>query len=283
MNDFAVFILGTIACLVLLAWCAISFNIIRQTEIAIVETLGKFTKAENAGWCFVWTPIQVVRARLDTQIQRINEKVSVKTFDSQFVQLDTTILVQITDGYKAYYTLANPIPTIKDMVLNTVRPICATMTLEQLFNDRDEVVTQIKETLQTRLNGYGYSLVDVLVDQPQLSREAEETFNNVLLAEKKRQASIAEAEANRIKVEAQASAEAESQRLRAQGLADARKILATSLKESIDDLKGVGAEQAVHVLLETNRIDALRAMASSSNNLIIVDTNKSMPVVVTKS
>lgn len=263
-----------------IAYLAFCFRIVQQTDLVVIETLGKYSRTQEAGWTFVYMPFQQTVAKLNTQIATLHDTVSVKTKDSQFVALPTTVMFQIDDPFKAHYTLSEPRSTINTLVLNIIRPTVSQMSLEELFSDREKLKKQIEVELSLLLKSYGYLLVNVLVDQPALSKEAEKTFNDVLLAEKRKQAAVFEADAQRIKVEAQASAEAEAQRLRAQGLADSRRILASSLKESLDDLSVLERSEAINLLLETNRIDALRTMAGESNNLIILDTHREAPVII---
>ena len=273
-------ILLAILSLILVAYAAKCFTIVGQTELHVIEFLGSFSKTINSGWYFLWAPFQSLTKVLSTKIITVHSSIVVKTKDSQFVQLPISALTQIKDGYKACYTLESAQETISIMVLNVIRPTAASLTLDELFADRTHLLAEAKEKLSVKLSEYGYGLVDLLIDQPTLSAEAQQAFNAVLLAEKHKQSAVWEGEALSIRIRAEGSAQAESQRLRAQGLADARTILAASLKASIEDLSSIAPQSAIDLLLETNRIDALRTMAKESNNLIIVDSSRVNSVIV---
>ena len=273
-------ILVSILSVLFILYAAKCFTIVGQTELHVVEFIGKYSKTINSGWYFLWRPFQSLTKVLSTKIATSHSLVVVKTKDSQFIELPISALTQVKDGFRASYSLENAEATINIMVLNVIRPTAAGLTLDELFSDRTHLLSEAKEKLSAKLSEYGYILVDLLIDQPNLSKEAQQAFNAVLLALKHQQAAVAEGEALKIGIEAQASAEAQSQRLRAQGLADARTILATSLKASIEDLSSIAPEAATNLLLETNRIDALRTMAKESSNLIIVDSSRVNSVIV---
>ena len=159
-------------------------------------------------------------------------------------------------------------------MLNTVRSVAASMTLEDMFKDREKIVGEVRTVLTSKLSEFGYRLEGVLIDQPTVSLEVQSSFNRVVAATREKEAAQQEAEAAKIRTVKQAEAEAEAQRQRAKGLADSRKLLAEGLKESLLEFEGIPPHEAIAVLLETNRIDALREIGKH-NNLVILDLAKS--------
>ncbi|HMY40307.1 MAG TPA: SPFH domain-containing protein, partial [Marinagarivorans sp.] len=158
-------------------------------------------------------------------------------------------------------------------VLNTVRSIAAGMTLEEMFNDRERVVNEVRALLTAKLSEFGYRLEGVLIDQPMVSAEVQSSFNRVVAATREKEAALQEGEAIKIRIVKQAEAEADAQRERAKGLADSRRILAVGLQESLNGFAKIPQNTALALLIETNRIDALRE-ASKHGNLILMDLGK---------
>lgn len=260
-----------------------SIQIVTQQTVRIVETLGKYSNTLEPGLVFVIPLIQNVVAVLDMRIRQVDAEVELKTSDNMFVRLPVSIMMHIdpSGAAEAFYKLKDPVASIRTWVLATLRAECSDMTLAQLYSDRSRLANAVQKDLKERFSSYGYELDDVLVDQPTLSDDVQAAFNRVVTSTREREAAEQEAEAKKIKILGEARAESESQTLRAEGLANARRILAKSLAESVEIAKGSGVSEAdvLHLLLETNRLDTIK-YASEHGKLIVMDT-KSPPSLTT--
>lgn len=252
------------------------FRIIRQNEIGVVESFGKFTKILNPGLNWIIPLVQKIY-HLDTRIVELQSIVEVKTQDNMFVSLPVKIqLFPAKDKiYNAYYKLENPSEQIKSWILNSIRSITSKMDLQEIYSDKNQIVSVIQGTLTQKLNDFGYTIEDILVDQPTLPETIQHSFNRVLAAQREAEAAKQEGEALRIKIEAQANADANSQKIRAEGMAIARSILARGLDDSIKILKdnNLDANHLILTLVELNRLDVLKDIGSHGN-LIIANTNE---------
>lgn len=275
---FGILILGFVGFIV---WNGV--QIVKQQTVRIVETLGKYSYTLQPGLKLVIPIVQRVAAELDMRIRQVDTDVELKTSDNMFVRMPISIMlhVDVNNAASAYYKLQEPESSIKTWVLATLRAECSDMTLAQLYSDRTRLMDAVQKDLKERFKGYGYVLVDVLVDQPTLSAEVQSAFNRVVASIREREAAEQEAEAKKIRILGEARAESESQGLRAEGLANARRILAKSLAESVEIAKGSGVSEAdvLHLLLETNRLDTIK-YASEHGKLIVMDT-KSPPSLTT--
>jgi regulator of protease activity HflC (stomatin/prohibitin superfamily) len=130
----------------------------------------------------------------------------------------------------------------------------------------------VQEELSHKLAEYGFDVVAVLIDQPQVDSSVQNSFNRVVASKRELEAAQQEAEAARIRLVAGARAEAEGQVVRAEGLAKSREILSKSLEENIKTIAGSGAdvESAMNLLMAVNRFDALREVGRSGN-LVLMD------------
>lgn len=249
-------------------------RIIDQQTLAIVETFGKFSRVLSPGLNWIFPGIQRIASSMDLRVSELSAQVEVKTRDNMFVAMPVAIMVRVIPerAADAYYQLANPQAQVTTWVLNNLRSSTATMTLMDLYEDRDKLAQEMQGTLAERMGSYGYEIVSVLIDQPSVSEEVQQAFNGVIASERKREAAVQEAEAKRILILGEARAEAESQKLRAEGLAQARSILASSLTEAIAQAKGSGiSEQDImYLLLETNRLDTVK-YASEKGKLVLMD------------
>jgi len=267
----------TLPLLIAIALGLLGIRIVNQQTVAIVETLGRFSRVLEPGLNWIFFPFQRVTGLLSLRIDEVQSTVEVKTSDNMFVSLPVSLMIRVAPEHasEAWYKLQNPSAQISTWVLNAIRAIAASMTLEDLFKDRDHLVTQVESALSTKLSSFGYVLEAVLVDQPTVSGDVQASFNRVVAARREREAAEQEAEATRIKTVRQAEAEAEAQRARAKGLADSRKLLAEGLRESLAEFEryNVNSQEALTVLLETNRIDAMRDIGKHGN-LVLLDMGK---------
>lgn len=264
----------TLLLLIAIAVAIAGIRIINQQTAAVVETLGRYSRVLEPGLNWIFFPFQRITGRLSLRIDEVQSTVEVKTSDNMFVSLPVSLMIRVQPEHAsdAWYRLQNPSAQISTWVLNTIRAIAASMTLEDLFKDRDHLVTQVEGALSGKLSEFGYILEAVLVDQPTVSNDVQASFNRVVAAKREREAAEQEAEAMRIKTVRQAEAEAEAQRARAKGLADSRKLLADGLRESLAEFEKyhVNSAEALTVLLETNRIDAMRDIGKHGN-LVLLD------------
>lgn len=117
----------------------------------------------------------------------------------------------------------------------------------------------------------------------------EHSFNRIITAKREAEAAQEEAKATMTREVAKANAEAESQRVRAQGMADSREILATGLAQSIAKLQphNIDPELSVRTLLELSRLDTIKDAATHGNSMSF-DMNSTpsqtvLPIVATEN
>lgn len=262
--------------IVLALWVLAGVRIVEQQSVVIVQFLGRYSCTLEAGINWIFVPLQLSAGRLSLKIESVPATVEVKTSDNMFVSLPVNLMIQVEpqNAKDAFYKLQKPHEQVRAWVLNTVRSIAAGMTLEEMFNDRERVVSEVRGLLTAKLSEFGYRLEGVLIDQPMVSAEVQSSFNRVVAATREKEAALQEGEAIKIRIVKQAEAEADAQRERAKGLADSRRILAAGLQESLSNFADIPQSAALAVLIETNRIDALRE-SSKHGNLILMDLGKS--------
>lgn len=259
--------------IIVIAYLASCIRIVQQQTVKVVETFGKFSRTLEPGLNFIFVPFQTIAGQVDLRIVEVRSEVNIKTVDNVFVELPVNIQLRVDSERvsDAFYKLSDPHKQISTWVLNTIRQVSAGMKLEDMFKDRDQIVNKVSEELATKLSGYGYHLEAVLIDQPTVPPAVQESFNRVVSAQRAADAATQEGEAEKIKLVAVAKAEAEAQRERAKGLSDARETLAKGIAASMKEIEqnGVSAEQALKMLTEINRIDALREVGKHGNTILV--------------
>lgn len=272
--------------MVLIGYAFACVRIVQQQTVKVVETFGKYSRVLSPGLNFIFVPFQNIAGAVDLRINEVRSEVNIKTVDNVFVDLPVNIQlrVDVNRVSEAFYKLSSPHKQISTWVLNTIRSISSSMTLEDMFKDRNQIVDQVSEQLSEKLSGYGYILEAVLIDQPTVTGAVQESFNRVVAAKRSAEAAEQEGKAEKIKLVAVAQAEAEAQRERARGLADARKTLAEGIAESMGKFEslGVSSVEAINMLTEINRIDALREVGKHGNTVLVDLANNKVGLNVGK-
>ncbi len=247
---------------------------VHQQSVAVVETFGKYSRTLTPGLNLIIPVVQQVVSVVSLKVQEVKSEIEVKTQDNMFVRLPVALMIKVRpeNAADAYYKLAKPESQLSTWVLNTLRGLSATLTLSELFEDRGRLVAGVQHALDDLLAAYGWEVVNVLVDQPSVSPEVQAAFNRVVSSRREREAAEQEAEAKRIRIIGEARAEAESQTLRAEGLANARRILAAALTEAVVTAKsaGISEQDTLTLLLETNRLDTIK-YAAEHGKLVLMD------------
>lgn len=220
-------------------------------------------------------PVTTIVARVNLQLQEIHADVSVKTSDNAFMMLPVKVQYKASDdsvgAVKAHYELESPEKQITSYVLNNVRQTASGMEMTELYANRDAVESQVQTALSEQFARFGYSIENVLVDEPQPSVEVRDAFNKVIASKRLMEAARNEAEAARIKLVGAAQAEAESKKLQGEGMAEMRTAIARGLETAMETMKKAGLENSVAIqfLTDTNRLDTITSAASHGNTIII--------------
>lgn len=251
--------------------------IVRGKTAVILETFGRPHQTAVFPGLHVklpW-PITSIVARVNLQLQEIHADVSVKTSDNAFMMLPVKVQYRASDdgvgAVKAHYELEAPEKQITSYVLNNVRQTASGMEMTELYANRDAVESQVQAALSEQFARFGYSIENVLVDEPQPSVEVRDAFNKVIASKRLMEAARNEAEAARIKLVGAAQAEAESKKLQGEGMAAMRTAIARGLEEAMETMKKAGLQNdvAIQFLTDTNRLDTITSAASHGNTIII--------------
>jgi regulator of protease activity HflC (stomatin/prohibitin superfamily) len=289
MNEYEVYI--ALIMLIPITSLIASMIVITPGKTArILETFGRpCEKAKMPGMSFKlpW-PITQIVASINLQLREIGEDVSVKTLDNSFMVLPVKVQYKASSeprgAVRAYYELENSEQQIISYVLNSVRQTASSMTMIDLYQNRNNIESQVQAELQEKFIQYGYMVQNVLVDEPQPSQEVRDAFNRVIASEREKEAAKNIADAERIKLVGVATAEKESKELQGQGIASMREAIAKGFDKSMQTLTatGLSTQEAVKLLMDTNRLDTLSSVASHGN-LIIADIADSRDIVKTIS
>ncbi len=255
----------------------LSIYTVKQQTFAVVERFGKFSRVTEPGLHFRIPLVESIAGRVSIRVNEFNVKIRTKTNDNVFV--DLLIAVQyFVDGkdrvWDAFYKLTNPNQQMESWIFDTVRAKVPTMILDDVFEKKEEIATDVEQSLTERLQYYGYSLVRALVNDIQPDAGVADAMNEINRQQRLRVAAEHEGEAKKIIVVKAAEADAESKRLSGEGIADQRTAIVEGLRESVSKTSqslGVDPAAVMTLVLMTQYYDMLTEVGkNSATNTIMV-------------
>lgn len=252
--------------------------IVKQQTTAIVERFGRFARLGSPGLNWRIPLVERVVERLSLRIHQLDVDVETKTKDNVFVFTKVSVQYQVLaeSVVSAYYQLNDPSRQITSYVFDLVRAEIPKLTLDEVFERKDDVATAVKRELSTVMADFGYGIVKALVTDINPAEAVKESMNSINAAQRERVAAEELGEAEKILKVKQAEADAESKKLQGQGIADQRKAIVDGLRESVQDFRegvpGSSAQDVMHLVLITQYFDTLKDLGDASKtNTIFVD------------
>lgn len=253
---------------------------VRQQSVAIIERLGKFHVISNSGFHFrLPFGIDSIAAVVQLRILQKNIIVETKTKDNVFIKLAVATQYRVSEDKvkDAYYSLSNPEAQISAYIEDALRSAVPKLTLDEVFERKDEIALDVQRQVAEEMAGYGYKVVKTLLTGVEPDEEVKQSMNEINAAQRKRAAAKELAEADKIKIVTSAEAEAEKDRLRGIGIAEQRKAIVDGVADSIKELKdsniSLTEEQLMSILLTNQYLDTMNVFASKGNSTVFLPSN----------
>ena len=254
--------------------------VVRQQSVAIVERFGRYQKIATSG-IHMRLPfgIDKIAARIQLRLLQSEIVVETKTKDNVFVMMNVATQYRVNEQNvtDAYYKLMRPEAQIKSYIEDALRSSVPKLTLDELFEKKDEIALEVQHQVAEEMTTYGYIIVKTLITKVEPDAEVKQSMNEINAAQRKRVAAQELAEADKIKIFTAAEAEAEKDRLHGVGIAQQRKAIVDGLAESIAELKeanvGMSEEQIMSILLTNQYLDTLNTFAAKGNQTLFLPNN----------
>ena len=254
--------------------------VVKQQTVAIVERFGKYQKTSTSGINFkIPFGVDVIAARIQLRMLQSEIVVETKTQDNVFVTMNVATQYRVNENNvtDAYYKLIHPEAQIKSYIEDALRSSVPKLTLDELFEKKDEIALEVQKQVAEEMSTYGYVIVKTLITKVEPDAEVKQSMNEINAAQRKRVAAQELAEADKIKIVTAAEAEAEKDRLHGVGIAQQRKAIVDGLADSIRELKdsnvSMSEEQIMSILLTNQYLDTLNNFAQGGNNTIFLPGN----------
>jgi regulator of protease activity HflC (stomatin/prohibitin superfamily) len=260
-----------------------SIKIVRQSEVYIIERLGKFHKVAEAGLTIIIPFLDRVRSVVSLKQQTMDiPPQGVITSDNVTITIDTVVFYKITDPAKAVYEIQSLKKGIEYLAITTIRDIVGKMELDETFSSRDLINDKLRAILDEATDAWGCKIDRVEIKDitpPADIRDAMEKQMNaernkralVLQAEGERQSAITLAEGRKQAAILDAEADREAKIKRAAGEAEAIKEVANAKAREIqlvyDAIKQANPDDK---LVQIKSLETLKEVAKGDANKIFI-------------
>lgn len=264
--------LAVLAAITILALVWNTFFTVRTQSYAIVERLGKYRTTAGAGLHFKVPFIDKVHGLFTLKILQETVKVETITSDKVSVVLEVPVQFYTIEGLEreSFYKLSNGRERIKSLVFDEVRSRVPKLTLDALFNSKDEIAVAVRDDLSADLKPFGYGINRVMITDVEPEARVKAAMNEINAAQKEGEASLARAQ-NEQRVQV---AQAEG-RLKAATLnKDAEIIDAEAVSRSVEIIG-----RALHDNSGYLQWQWIHMMKDNKNSVIYVPTEASLPIL----
>lgn len=274
----------TLGALAFLAWVLFQLiRIIRQSQQAIVERLGRYSRTLDSGINFLIPGIDRIAfvADLREQIHTFEPQAMI-TQDNATVYLNAVTYYRITDAPKSFYGVESYRDAIEQLIITTLRNLIGELELDETLTSRNTVNTKLQAVLDEVTAVWGIKVTRVEVKEITPARDIIEAMSSQMVAERRKRASILEAEgakrASVLKAEGdklarilEAEGHKESTVLESRGQAEAALITAQGQRQALEQLLAAfGPEQAEERVLALKYLEMLPRLADGKGVSLVV-------------
>lgn len=246
------------------------FQCIRTQEVGIVEDLGQFKRLVSPGCNFVLWPCSGVVGTLSLRVQQLDVYCETKTKDNVFVQIAVAVQYRVLaeSAYEAFYRLTDPRGQIQSYVFDVVRSTVPKMELDESFSSKEQIASEVKQSLTEVMRDYGYEIRNSLVTDIAPDAKVKASMNEINASRRLKEAASHKAEADKTKQVKAAEAEAEARYLSGLGVARQRKAIIGGLQSSVaefsKEVKGTQPKDVMDILLLSQYFDTLSTVGANS-------------------
>ena len=276
-----VIVILSVLALLVITFGAVGLKIVQQSEVMIIERLGKYSRTLNSGINIIWPIIdrprsimwRYVKEGVDgrklvhfKELNRIDlretvydfPKQNVITKDNVVVQINAVLYFQIMDSVKAVYEISNLPDAIEKLTQTTLRNVIGELELDESLSSRDTINTKLRSILDEATNKWGVKVNRVELQDINPPADIQAAMEKQMHAERDRRAAVLEAEGMK-----------KAAILEAEGIADARITTAKAEAEAIEIIKnaiGGDGKDPIQYLIAKEYLNTLESLGEGTDN-----------------
>lgn len=283
--QYTIYIVAIVAFIILLS----SFVTVKQGTIAVVTVFGKYRRQLRPGLNFKIPLIEQIYSRISIQNRSVELSFQAVTQDQANVYFKAMLLYSVVNqdeetiknvAFK-FVDATNLMQALIRTIEGSIRAYVATQKQANVLAQRNEIVLHVKEQIDQVLDGWGYHLQDLQLNDITFDEEIMRSMSRVVAsnnlkaaAENEGQALLitktkaAEADGNAIKIAA--TAEREAAQLRGQGIALFRAEVAHGMSKAAQEMEQANLD--ISVILFTMWTESIKHFAENGDgNVIFLD------------
>ena len=268
---------------IILIIAAMSIKIVKQSEVYIIERLGKFYKVADAGLTIIVPFFDHVRSVVSLKQQTMDvPPQGVITKDNVTITIDTVVFYQITDPAKAVYEIQSLKKGIEYLAITTIRDIIGKMDLDETFSSRDGINNQLRIVLDEATDRWGCKIDRVEIKDINPPADIRDAMEKEMNAERNKRAIILESEAQRQSAITIAEGKKQAAILEAEADKEARIRRAAGETQAIKEVAEAKAKEIQMVydamkkadpndkLVQLKSLEALEEVAKGDANKVFI-------------
>jgi regulator of protease activity HflC (stomatin/prohibitin superfamily) len=246
--------------LVLVGYGLASARLVSQSNVALVERLGRYHRKLNPGLSFIVPILDQIVMEDTTREQLLDIKPqNVITKDSVYLEVDAILYWRIQDIEKSYYAIDDLQPALSNLATTILRENIAQNTLEETNMSRDEMDNNILGELNSIASGWGVEIIRLDIQSINPPEAVRKSMQEQQTAQIKKKAVIEAAEGER-----QAAVK------RAEGTKTSIEIIAEALRKHPE------SKDILRYLVAQDYVDASQKLGESNNaKIVFVDPTNS--------
>ncbi|PID47736.1 MAG: paraslipin [Proteobacteria bacterium] len=255
-------------------------KVVSQSDVWVIERLGKFHRTLHGGFHIIIPIIDQVRSKLTVREGLIDiPRQSVITKDNVNIAIDGIVYVKVEDGRDATYNVIDFERAITNLAMTTLRGEIGGMVLDDTLSSRDKLNARLQADLGAAADNWGIKIMRVEVSEISVPATIEEAMNMQMKAEREKRAIELKAMADKEALIRKAEALKQEKVLEAEAIermADAKKyeqeVVATGEKNAMEMINIAINEnpKSAEFLLAKDRIKAFNELAKNQNSQKVV-------------
>ena len=259
---------------IVIAYMIIGFKIVPQSQVYLVEKLGKYNRTLFPGPHLIVPFIENVKFQVSVLERQLpSRNISTITKDNVNIGVELAVLYRISEASKTFYRIQNVDQAIVTTVTGVVRSVIGKTDFDGVQTNRGEISETIQKELTDVMSEWGIVLSRVEIIDIDVDENTKEAMQLQLNAERTRRALVTEAEGKKQAAVLQADAELYT----AEREADAKRVLsdanAYSLKiisQAIND----GGRESVDFEMRKVYADAIKHLGNQASSKIVLLPNE---------
>jgi len=269
-------------------------RIIRPTNRAAIETLGKYTRFQNSGITFIMPFVQKLYSiNITEQLVDVMRQ-EVITKDNLNCTVDAQVYFKVGTTEKelksALYQVNNYDVQIVQLARTTLRNVIGDNMFKDVNSQRGKLNREVYETMAVETKDWGITIVRVELKEIEPPDDVQETMNMVIKAENDKQSAIDFANARETKADGERRAsikQAEGVRqsliLQAEGQSQAIERVAAARAKEIQLVNEAAEKYFIGNAKELKELEVTQASLEKNSKIVLTDKGISPTLVLNET